>query len=164
MFVMARLSPILLCTLLAFTGLAFMAVPAAAQNREAPYWASLRVDEVNMRVGPSERYRIDWVYRRAGLPVKVVRVMEGWRLVRDPDGAQGWIVARLLSPDRTALVVGEGLAPIHSDPGAGAQLLWRAEPGVVGVLGDCEAGWCEVDIDGHRGWIPRERLWGAGAP
>src|SRR3546814_11623503 len=75
--------------------------PANAQAREVPYWASLRAEPVNMRVGPSQDYPIEWVYRRKGLPVKVVRVVEGWRLVRDPDGAQGWVVARLLDPQRS---------------------------------------------------------------
>ena len=39
-----------------------LAVPALAQDTaETPYWASLRVSEVNMRVGPGEDYRILWV-------------------------------------------------------------------------------------------------------
>ena len=146
--------------------LAFAVIPAAAtaQDREVPYWASLRSEEVNMRVGPSEAFPIEWVYRRQGLPVKVVRVMQGWRLVEDPDGERGWIVARLLDPDRGALVVGEGLAEMRAAPEVGAPIRWRAEPGVVGALGDCEAGWCELDVAGREGWIRAERLWGAGEP
>lgn len=139
-------------------------LPAQAQDREVPYWASIRVGEVNMRKGPAEDYPIDWVYRREGLPVKVVRVMEGWRLVRDPDGAQGWIVARLLNPERTALVVGEGLADMRDAPADNGKLRWNAQPGVVGKLGDCQASWCEFDVDGRKGWIRQARLWGAGAP
>ena len=138
--------------------------PAYAQDREVPYWASLRADEVNMRVGPSANYPVDWVYKRRNLPVKVVRLMQGWRLVRDPDGAQGWIVARLLSPERSAIVVGEGLAAIRGEPSASSALRWNAEPGVVGMLGECEAGWCELDVEGRKGWIERDRLWGAGEP
>ena len=57
----------------------------AEDDVEIPYWASVRVGEVNMRVGPGEDYRILWVYKRPMLPLKVVRVKEGWRLVRDPD-------------------------------------------------------------------------------
>ena len=140
------------------------AVPAAAQDRETPYWASLRSEEVNMRVGPSENYPVDWVYKRKGLPLKVVRVMQGWRLVVDPDGAQGWVFAALLSPERTALVVGEGLAAIRAEPSGASELRWRAEPGVVGKLGECEAGWCEFDVAGRRGWIEAGRIWGDGKP
>ena len=141
-----------------------LAAPAAAQDREVPYWATLRAEEVNMRVGPSEAYPIEWVYRRPGLPVKVLRVNQGWRLVEDPDGERGWIVARLLDPDRGAIVVGEGLAEMRAMPEATAKVLWRAEPGVVGELGECEAGWCELDVTGREGWVRAERLWGAGEP
>jgi len=144
--------------------LALLPVPAAAQDRETPYWASLRAEEVNMRVGPSEDYRIDWVYRRAQLPVKVLRIKEGWRLIQDPDGAQGWVVARLLNPVRSALVVGKGLAPIRAAPDESSRLLWNAEPGVVGRLGDCDDGWCQFDTGGRKGWIREARLWGAGEP
>lgn len=141
-----------------------VATPAAAQDRETPYWASLRANLVNMRVGPSETYPIDWVYKRKGLPLKVVRVREGWRLVVDPDGTQGWIYAALLSPERAALVVGEGLAPIRAEPSPAAALRWNAEPGVVGKLGECEGGWCEIDVGGREGWIEASRIWGDGEP
>lgn len=133
-----------------------------------PYWATLRADEVNMRVGPSADFPIDWVYRRAGLPVKVIRLNLGWRLVEDPDGTRGWIVARLLSPARGAIVIGEELAAMRDAPGSAAgeagPLLWNTEPGVVGALGDCEAGWCEFDIQGRKGRVEQHRLWGAGVP
>ena len=64
-----------------FFALMVVAVPAAAQDEDVPYWASIRADEVNMRVGPAESYGIAWVYRRPELPVRVVRRSEGWRLV-----------------------------------------------------------------------------------
>jgi SH3-like domain-containing protein len=140
------------------------AFPAQAQDREVPYWASMRVDEVNMRVGPSESYPVEWVYHRADLPVKVVRLYQGWRRVRDQDGAEGWIVARLLSPDRTAVVVGKGLAAMRAEADATAALRWNLEPGVVGKLGDCEAGWCELSVGPRKGWVEQKRLWGAGDP
>lgn len=144
--------------------IALLAVPAAAQEREVPYWASIRASKLNMRVGPSADFKIAWVYHRKGLPVKVVRVMEGWRLIEDQDGARGWVVARLLDPDRGAVVIGEGLAAIRAEPNSGSTLRWNAEPGVVGKLGDCEAGWCEIDVQGRAGWIEQKRLWGVGEP
>jgi len=147
-----------------FLMLATAAVPARAQERETPYWASIRATVLNMRVGPSADYKIDWVYRRPGLPVKVVRVMEGWRLIEDPDGARGWVVARLLSPERGAIVIGEGLAELRDGPSHDAMLKWRVEPGVVGALGGCDDGWCELSIDDYQGYIVQNRLWGAGEP
>jgi SH3-like domain-containing protein len=141
-----------------------IAAPAAGQDRETPYWASIRAEVVNMRVGPSENYPVDWVYKRKGLPLKVVRVMQGWRLVVDPDGTQGWVFAALLSPERAALVIGDSLAPIRAEPSRTAELRWNAEPGVVGKLGDCVSDWCEIDIGGRSGWIEAGRIWGDGDP
>ncbi|WP_369025148.1 SH3 domain-containing protein [Qipengyuania sp. RANM35] len=144
--------------------LALLVTPAHAQDREVPYWATVRAKELNMRVGPSADYKIDWVYRRPGLPVKVIRVMEGWRLIQDPDGDKGWVVARLLSPDRGAIVVGKGQTELRLDPEADAPVKWRVEPGVVGTLGDCDDGWCEFTVGNRGGWILEKRLWGAGEP
>ena len=141
-----------------------VAAPAMPQERNVPYWATMRADEVNMRVGPSADYKIEWVYQRRGLPVRVVRLREGWRLIQDADGAQGWVVARLLTPERGALVVGDKLAEMRSEPGGRGTLKWKLEPGVVGRLGRCEVGWCELNVAGHRGWVDAKLLWGAGDP
>jgi SH3-like domain-containing protein len=144
--------------------LSALAAPLAAADRDVPYWASIKAERLNMRAGPGRDFPIEWVYRRAGLPVKVIRVHEGWRLVRDPDGAEGWMTANLLSPDRTALVVGRSLAAMRAEPSPTARLKWNLEPGVVGRLGDCDDGWCELDVAGHRGFVKATRLWGAGEP
>ena len=137
---------------------------AQAQDREVPYWATIRASELNMRVGPSADYKLDWVYKRPGLPVKVVRLMEGWRLIEDPDGTRGWVVARLLSPDRGAIVIGDGIAHLRDGASSGAAIKWRVEPGVVGALGDCEDGWCEFAVGERGGFIEQARLWGVGEP
>lgn len=149
--------------LLAAAAAAF-AAPAPAQVAETPYWASIRAGEVNMRAGPGEDYRIDWVYRRPHLPVKVVRLMDGWRLVEEPDGTRGWMLARFLTRQRSAIVRGEGLADMRDKGNAGARLLWRVEPGVVALLNDCDKGWCAVTIDARAGYVRQDRLWGAGEP
>lgn len=148
-----------------FSALLFALAPAVtAQEREVPYWATVRTSKLNLRVGPSEDYPVAWVYHRAGLPVKVLRVMEGWRFIEDPDGTRGWVVARLLSPDRGAIVSGRGLAEMRADADPGAQLKWRVQPGVSGALGTCENGWCAFTTGRYRGWVRQDRLWGAGRP
>lgn len=143
---------------------AWPAAPAAAQDVEVPYWASLRVDKVNMRVGPGEDYRIVWVYRRTDLPVKVLRLKEGWRLVQDPAGVRGWMLARFLKRERGAIVQGQGLTEMRDSAEAGARPLWKVEPGVIGKLGECMASWCRLTVGPHSGFVPQDRLWGAGEP
>lgn len=117
-----------------------------------------------MRVGPSEEYRIAWVYKRQHLPMKVIRIKEGWRLVEDPDGARGWMLARFLSRERQAIVQGNGLADMRSGADSGSALRWRLQPGVTGKLGECDGAWCEFDANGRKGWVQQYRLWGAGNP
>ena len=141
-----------------------LSTPAFAEEVDVPYWASIRVSVVNMRVGPGEDYRINWVYRRPQLPVKVLRTMEGWRLVEDPDGAKGWMLGRFLSRDRGGFIRGKGLAEMRETGGRNARVLWRLEPGVVGKLGDCAEGWCRFEVQGHAGFVREERIWGVGEP
>lgn len=140
------------------------ALPATAQDAEVPYWATLRSTEVNMRVGPSEEYRITWIYRRVGLPVKVLRTKEGWRWVEEQDGTRGWMLGRFLSPTRGAVVIGQGLAEMRESASPAARLLWRLEPGVVGRLGECEDGWCSLTVGRRSGYVAEDRLWGDGRP
>ncbi len=148
-------------TLLAATIL--VAGPAYAQDREVPYWATIRgsASELNMRVGPSADYPVSWVYRRPGLPVKVVRVHESWRLIEDPSGTRGWVASRLLSPDRGAIVTGGRPTAMRDGASAQANLKWFVEAGVVGRLGECVAGWCRFSVDKRSGWVEQNRLWGA---
>lgn len=143
---------------------ALTASPASAAEEGVPYWASIRVSEVNMRVGPGEDYRINWVYRRPHLPMKVLRTMEGWRLVQDPDGARGWMLARFLSRERGAIVRGKGLAEMRDKADEGARVLWRLRPGVVGKIDDCKDGWCKLEVGSHTGYVRQDRVWGAGEP
>lgn len=144
---------------------------AAASDDGVPYWASLRAKQVNMRVGPGEDYRINYLYHREDLPMKVLRTMDGWRLVQDPDGARGWMLARFLKRERGAIVVapkgaGQGgkLAEMRDAGDPSARLLWRLEPGVTGKLGDCAAGWCRFAAGPHQGYVRQDALWGTGEP
>ena len=140
------------------------AAPLSAQERDVPYWASIKTEKLNLRAGPGRDYPVRWVYHRPGLPLKVIRVHEGWRLVRDPAGDEGWVTANLLSKDQGGIVIGEGLAAIRADRSDGSKLKWNAEPGVVGKIDDCENGWCKVDIGGRTGFMRAERLWGSAKP
>jgi SH3-like domain-containing protein len=137
------------------------AVAVEAQvERKTPYWASLDEPEARMRTGPSTEFPVKWVYKRQKLPVKVVSVHSVWRKIEDPDGDQGWMHVRLLSPERTALVIGSGVGALRDEPSATGRIAWRVEPGVVGRIEECAKGWCRMDVAGRTGFIEAERLWG----
>ena len=134
----------------------------ARAEKKPPYWASILPSEARMRTGPGRQFPASWLYQRAMLPVKVIAVYPNWRKVEDPAGTQGWIQANLLSGDRTGLVVGE-VRPLRDKPVASGQIIFRAEPGVVGKLSECRRGWCKLDVRGRMGYIEAGHIWGVDA-
>src|SRR5262245_46029631 len=54
-----------------------------ASGQPLPRFVSLKSDRVNLRQGPGTDYPTAWVFRRAGLPVEVIKEFESWRQVRD---------------------------------------------------------------------------------
>ncbi len=136
-----------------------MADAAGTATAKKQYWASLSAGQARMRTGPGRQFPASWLYQRAGLPVKVIESYPNWRKVEDPEGAQGWIQSNLISDDRTGLVLRD-VQPLRERPDKGANIIWRAEPGVVGKLSDCKRGWCKLDVRGRMGYIEATALWG----
>lgn len=125
-----------------------------------PRFVSLAADKVNARTGPGSRYPIAWQYQRRGLPVEVIAEYEYWRRVRDHDGTEVWVHKNLTSGRRFALVDGT-VRSLFSKPDQAADVLLTAEPGVQARLRKCpNLAWCQVEIAGTKGWMPRAHLWG----
>jgi SH3-like domain-containing protein len=136
--------------------------PAVAQERQPPYWASISSGQAMMRTGPARSFPGIWLYQRRDLPVRVVRRYEHWRLVEDPDGERGWMLATLLSDRRTAIVRQGSARPIHARPEADSRVRYLAEPGVVGRIDRCRQGWCRIAVGKRQGFIRKADIWGAG--
>lgn len=144
--------------------LILIALPArAAGDAALSYFASLKADEVYMREGPSKEHRIKWVYRRKGLPVQIVGSFDVWRRVRDMDGEAGWIHRTMLSPTRTAVLIGQGDAVLHAKPDLHSGELAQVQVGAIGELERCQGNACELNFGELDGWIDRARLWGVNA-
>ncbi len=139
-----------------------VAAPAAAQDKEPPYWASIASGEAMTRTGPAKTYPGVWLYKRRDLPVRVVRKYEHWRLIQDPDGAQGWMLVTLLSDRRTAIVKPGDPRPVRTEPNDGARVRYLAEHGVVGRIDHCRQGWCRIEIGKKDGYIRTADIWGIG--
>ena len=150
---------IFLCLTLAF-GAMLQTGAEAQRERQPPYWVSIQASDALMRSGPGEAYPARWRYVRRGLPMRVVQTQPNWRRVQDPDGETGWMLVRLLSDMRTALVTGGEPRPMHARPDHASPVRYRAEPGVVGRIEGCSGGWCELDAGGRRGFIRTAHIWG----
>lgn len=135
---------------------------AAPDEKKPPFFASIAAGKARMRTGPARSYPSTWLYRRVGLPVKVIDVYQGgqWYKVEDPAGTQGWMLRALISDVRTGIVLG-GIAALRDSPGEDGRVLWRAAPGVVGRLSKCARGWCYFEVRGRGGgYVESVRLWG----
>ncbi|HMT43032.1 MAG TPA: SH3 domain-containing protein [Chakrabartia sp.] len=143
--------------------MALVATPATAQ-RKPPYWASIaaQANEARMRTGPGKQFPTSWIFQRPRLPLKVIGVYREWRKVEDPSGTQGWMLSRLLSPQRTGLIKG-GVAAMHASTDANAKIVFRASPGVVGKLSECARGWCLFDVNGQMGYVETSSIFGVDA-
>ncbi len=127
-------------------------------GKPVPRFEHLKFAAVNGREGPSESHRVLWRYERAGLPVLIVKESRSWRRVRDPDGDEVWMHARMLAPERRALVLAKGA--IHTRPAEDAAVAARLAPGVVAQLSGCQRDWCHISVEGRQGWFARSALWG----
>lgn len=140
-----------------------VATSAAADDTDklpVPRFVSIGSDRANVRTGPGERYPIDWVFVKKDVPVKVVAEYGRWRKIEDADGAQGWVYGALLSGRRYALVIG-GQRTVYVEPDASTNPVFFADAGVMGRLESCRHDWCEIDVKGYKGWIPKTQIWGA---
>ena len=140
-----------------------VAAPAAAQDKQPPYWASIASGEAMTRTGPGKNYPGVWLYKRRDLPVRVVKKYEHWRLIEDPDGARGWMLVTLLSDRRTAVVKKGEPRPVRTQANDGARVRYLAQSGVVGQINQCSNGWCHIEIGKRDGFIRTSDVWGVGA-
>lgn len=126
-----------------------------------PRFVSLRADKANLRTGPGEQYPIRWVYERPGLPLEILAEYYNWRRVRDWQGGEGWMHSSVLTGRRYAVITG-GMQTVRVKADPVSSPVARAETGVIARLLQCPTskGWCQVEVKGIKGWLPRDVLWG----
>ena len=131
----------------------------AVTNLPLPRFVSLKTGEGNARRGPGLTHRIDWVFTRAGMPLRITAEYEHWRRIEDAEGEGGWVHYSLLSGVRTVMVE-QDMAEFRAQPDLRADVLFQAEMGVIGKVVECHNGWCRISIEGDKGWVPDDALWG----
>lgn len=127
-----------------------------------PRFVALKKDEVRARFGPSFDYPVAAVYRRQGLPLRVIAETrdDAWRRVEDADGQKLWIHRSMLMSNENAVVQAEE-AVLRAKPEADAMGRARLTQGVVAQMERCEDGWCRLRAGDFKGWVPADQLWGA---
>ena len=128
-------------------------------NLPLPRYVSMKASEGNVRRGPSRAHRIDWVFKRRGMPLMITAEHGHWRRVQDRDGAGGWVHYALISGVRTVLIE-QDMVQGHTRPDPEAPVTAMFEMGVVAKLGDCEPDWCRISAGGYKGWVEKAALWG----
>lgn len=128
-------------------------------NLPLPRFVSMKASEGNVRRGPSLTHRIDWVFKRRDMPLRITAEHGHWRRVEDREGAGGWVHYALLSGVRTVLIE-QDMMPIHSRPDPQSPVKAAFELGVVARLGKCDPAWCRISAGGYKGWARKAHLWG----
>ena len=149
--------PLVFSLLLAATAAAAERGPVT--NLPLPRFVSMKAAEGYARRGPSRQHRIDWVFVRRGMPLRVTDEYGHWRRVEDAEGAGGWMHYSLLSGTRTVVVRGERV-PLRRQAASDAKAAAVLEHGVIGWLDRCEGGWCRIEAGTRDGWVPAGDLWG----
>ena len=130
-----------------------------------PRFVTLADEEVFVRTGPGKQYPIDWVFEQEGLPVEIVLEFENWRKIRDHEGQKGWVYGPLTSGRRNALTQIKnanemGFVSLLDTPKNNSHVHANLEANVLLNLKACETAYCRVEIEGQKGWIAKDNLWG----
>ncbi|MBX9977800.1 MAG: hypothetical protein K2X98_06120 [Alphaproteobacteria bacterium] len=129
------------------------------QKLPLPRFVCLKSTASNMHVGPGDQYPIEWRYTKQFLPVEIIAEFDHWRQIKDVQGTVGWVHKTLLSSKRFAMIQNK-VVNLYADPSMGSKVIATVEPGVISKVIECNTSLCRVDIQGIRGWIKRDFLYG----
>ena len=154
-------------------------LPVLAEDSES-IWGSLKYSKTYLRTGPSKDNKVMWVYKKKGLPVKLMRTKGDWKEVILPKSQKGWINSSQFSKIRTALISDnvsetEKVLKNHkplSIKDKNKNPIAYVHKGVIVKLISCSNDLCEVGLDIKKekyffrnsyslnGYIEKNNLWG----
>ncbi|MEO1658148.1 MAG: SH3 domain-containing protein [Pseudomonadota bacterium] len=130
-------------------------------GQPVPRFVALKKDKAFGRAGPDLDDPVLVIYKRRGLPLKVIGETQDnvWRRVEDVEGRRVWIHRSMLADNQHAVI--QASTVIFSQPTVEALPRARLEPGVIARLETCDGTWCRVRTENFRGWTDRDALWGS---
>jgi len=147
----------------------FVSLKASFANKqlisEVDYFSSLRATETNIRSGPGANYPIKFSYRLRGMPVRVVSEYDNWNEIEDFEGEKGWVSQSLLSKKRNLMVLTkQKFIPLFGKNDKKSRVLLHLENFVIGDYLGCVEEWCNVKVEGKKGWVKRSEIFGDDLP
>ena len=137
----------------------YLLLDSYALSIEEDYFLSLRYDKVNVRVNPSKKSPIKFIYKKKHLPVKIVDSHYDFRKTIDLYNNSGWIHISQLTKKKSAINISD-LAIVFKKPSIYSKPIVKLESGKMLIIKKCKHKWCKVLIEDHKGWIQKDLLWG----
>lgn len=147
-----------------FVGLFLVCFDANAMRKieEKDYFASIRASKANVRSGPGKHYPVKFTFHVRGIPVRVISEYDNWNEVKDHEGHTGWISKALLTKRRTLMVItsSNGNVSLHNKNSDKSRVLYYLKNFVIGDYLECEGDWCRMKVEGKKGWVRKQYLYG----
>ena len=126
---------------------------------ESVKFLSLKNNEVNVRVGPSKKYPVKFIYKKKYLPVEILDKSETWRKIKDFEKNSGWIHISQLSKKKSAINI-KNNSVLYKKPTIYSKPIAKLESGRLVLIKKCKVKWCKIFSDNYKGWIVKNALWG----
>ena len=134
-------------------------LPLSSIAQESNYFVMLKNKKVNVRYGPSLDYPVKYVYRKIGLPLKVIDKKENFRRIIDHKKNSGWIHVSQLRPSRSLISTNEKI--LFKKPTKYSKPLAKLDQGRLLKVIKCEEKWCNIKTGDYSCWIKKDdNIWG----
>ncbi len=126
------------------------------------YFLSTKSSSINSRVGPGLGYKVCWMYKQAGLPLKVIEEFENWVHIVDIDNKSGWICKNMLSHNRYIQIKKDTTVfKKHSNK---SDVVASVKKYVIAKLLKIKGEWCMIEIFAenktYKGWVFCDKVFG----
>jgi SH3-like domain-containing protein len=142
-----------------FASIFFTLVSKTSYSQTSGVFKCTKLGNVNFRNGPGLKFAVIYKVFKRGYPLKVVDTIDTWVAVEDFKGDKIWVSSSNLT-SKCGKIVSVEKAEVFLKPDLSSSVLLTLEEGFVLQDITCHYRWCEVKVEGKRGWVLREKLWG----
>ncbi|MFL1780579.1 SH3 domain-containing protein [Candidatus Hepatincolaceae symbiont of Richtersius coronifer] len=132
-----------------------------------PFFLSTRDDVTNIRSGPSLDYPIVHIYKKKGMPLKILDKNKDWYYSEDFIGNEGWVYKNLLSSRKTAVITAKSSTIYKTASSFSKALLILERNNIINIISCKPTGvFCKVNFQSSileleiTGWISTSDMWG----